>query len=263
MDNRLQWQVPVYEKYEFFEKKKKYCVIIPIINEGERIKCQLETMLQYNIQAVADIILCDGGSTDGSLDENVMYKNNVRTLLVKTGTGKLSAQLRMGFEYALTQGYEGIITIDGNNKDSVENIPDFITKVGLGIDFVQGSRFVKGGKSINTPWIRWLAIRLIHAPIVSLLSHFHFTDTTNGYRAYSRRLLLDSKINIFRNIFDTYELLPYLAVQAKKHGYVIEEIPVTRAYPRDVVPTKIKGIRGNVSLLAILWKLARGVYDSK
>lgn len=42
----------------------------------------------------------------------------VNTLLVKTGPGKQGAQLRMGLHFALTFGYKGVLTIDGNNKDS-------------------------------------------------------------------------------------------------------------------------------------------------
>ena len=41
---------------------------------------------------------------------------------------------------------KGIITIDGNNKDDPEAIPHFIESLNKGIDFVQASRFIKGGK---------------------------------------------------------------------------------------------------------------------
>ena len=43
-----------------------------------------------------------------------------------------------------------------------------------------------GGHAINTPPVRYAAVRLIHAPLVSLGAHQWFTDTTNAYRAYSR-----------------------------------------------------------------------------
>ena len=73
----------------------------------------------------------------------------MRALLTKTGPGKLSAQLRMGYAYALDQGYEGVVTIDGNGKDSVEAIPLFVEALDEGIDYAQASRFVTGGRAVK------------------------------------------------------------------------------------------------------------------
>lgn len=167
-------------------------------------------MDQNKISNIADIVIIDGGSTDGSLVIDEIKQLNVSGLLVKTGSGKLSAQLRCAYAFALEQGYKGVVTIDGNDKDDPEVIPEFITALRNGVDFVQGSRFIRGGVAENTPKSRDLAIRLIHAPCLSLASGFKWTDTTQGFRAYSRELLLDSELAIFRDIFSTYELLAYL-----------------------------------------------------
>ena len=184
------------------------------------------------------------------------------SLLVKIGAGKQGAQLRMGFWWALERGYDGFITIDGNNKDSIEDVPSFIKKLDAGYDFVQGSRFIKGGQAINTPIIRWLAVRLIHAPVISLTARKRFTDTTNAYRAYSKKYITHPEVQPFRDIFATYELLAYLSVKASQLGLKTCEIPVTREYPKSgKTPTKIKGLRGNSLLLKILFANARGKYD--
>ena len=98
----------------------------------------------------------------------------------------------MGIYWALKRGYKGIITIDGNYKDSIEDVPRFIQKLEEGYDFVQGSRFVKGGRAVNTPFSRLLAVRLLHAPVISVTAGQKFTDTTNAYRAYSARYLRTS-----------------------------------------------------------------------
>ncbi len=82
-----------------------------------------------------------------------------------------------------------MITIDGNHKDSIEDIPRFIRKLEEGYDLVQGSRFARGGRAVNTPFVRNIAVRLIHAPVISLTAGQRFTDTTNAYRAYSARYL--------------------------------------------------------------------------
>lgn len=183
---------------------------------------------------------------------------------MKTGPGKLSAQLRMGYAYALEQGYEGTITVDGNGKDNVDAIPNFVKALEEGWDMVQGSRYIPGGQAINTPKIRHYAVKLIHVPVVSKVAGFKYTDTTNGYRAYSNRYLLDSRVQPFRDIFNTYELLAYLSVRAPQLGFKTKEIPVTRAYPKTgKTPTKISFIKGNGDLLRILKDLILHKYDPK
>lgn len=258
-------EIPDYIAEELTFTSKKYCVCIPVINEGNKIHKQLERMTIAKISDYADIIICDGDSTDGSLDIEFFKKNNVSVLLTKKDLGGLSAQLRMGYYYALTRrNYAGIITIDGNNKDSVRNIIDMVKKLEEGYDLIQGSRFISGGNAINTPIIRHFAMKLIHVPVISYIGGYKYTDTTNGFRGYSRKFLLDPRVEPFRDVFDGYELLAYLSVRAPQLGYRAIETPVTRSYPpKGKVPTKISFIKGNLKLLGILYSLYKHRYDPK
>lgn len=256
--------VPKFACTEYEEKSKEYVLLIPIINEGDRITKELERAFDYGVAGYADIVICDGGSTDGCTEESNLRRLKVNTLLVKQDTGKQGAQLRMGIWWALHRGYKGVITIDGNNKDSIEDVPHFIEKLEEGYDLVQGSRFIKGGRAVNTPFIRTVSAKFIHAPVISLTAHQKFTDTTNAYRAYSARYLKDERVQPLRDIFMTYELLAYLSVRATQIGLKACEIPVTRAYPKyGKTPTKISFFKGNSELLKILFKNARGVYNPK
>lgn len=258
--NKLHREIPEHTIQELKEKKTRYCLCIPVINEGEKIRQQILKLSSFADDI--DIILCDGGSTDGSTEKSYLRKNGVRTLLTKSGPGKLSAQLRMGYSYAIDQGYEGIVTVDGNGKDDIRAIPNFISTLERGYDFVQGSRFISGGHAINTPISRFAAIKFVHAPFISFLAGFHYTDTTNGYRAYSRTFLQDIRVDPLRKIFDTYELLAYLSVKAPRLGFRTTEIPVTRAYPKTgKIPTKISPLQGNILLIKILFSLALNKYD--
>ncbi|VVC83512.1 glycosyltransferase family 2 protein [Sideroxydans sp. CL21] len=258
---RACWQVPAFEALLWRGRQHPWCVVIPVINEGERIKSLLVRMSAFRIEGFADIIIVDGGSTDGSLGLESIQEIGVRGLLLKTGPGKLSAQLRCAYAFALDQGYEGIVTIDGNDKDDPEAIPRFIEALKQGVDFVQASRFISGGVAENTPKSRDFAIRFIHAPMLSLFSGFHWTDTTQGFRAYSRKMLLDPKIAPFRNAFMTYELLAYLSYRAPKLGYRCVELPTIRRYPKGEVPTKISSFKGNLSVLEVLLRACLGNYN--
>ncbi len=258
---RASWQVPTFETPLWLGRQHPWCVVIPVINEGERIKNLLCRMAVLKIDAIADIIIIDGGSIDGSLGLESLRQNSVRALLIKTGPGRLSAQLRCAYAFAADQGYEGIVTIDGNDKDDPEAIPRFIEALKHGVDFVQASRFITGGAAENTPKSRDFAIRFIHAPMLSLFSGFRWTDTTQGFRAYSRKMLLDPKVEPFRDVFMTYELLAYLSYCAPKLGYRCVELPTIRIYPKGEVPTKISSIRGNLSVLMTLFNACFGKYN--
>lgn len=253
--------VPKFSCEEYEEKKKDYVILIPIINEGDRIIRELQRAKEHHISDYADIVICDGGSTDGCTEDGRLKELCVNTLLVKQDVGKQGAQLRMGIWWALQRRYKGIITIDGNDKDSIQDVPRFIDKLKEGYDLIQGSRFIKGGVAINTPLIRTISVRLIHAPIISITAGCRFTDTTNAYRAYSVRYLQDERVQPLRDIFMSYELLAYLSVRATQLGYRACEIPVTRAYPlKGNVPTKISFFKGNSELMKILLKNLFGGY---
>ena len=254
--------VPDFTEKEYEPKANDYVLLIPVINEGDRLFKELSRAKKYGVSEYIDIVICDGGSTDGCTDDGKLKKMCVNTLLVKQGPGKQAAQLRMGIWWALKRGYKGVITIDGNNKDSIEDVPKFIEKLQEGYDLVQGSRFLKDGKAIRTPLSRLLAVKLIHAPIISLTAHQRFTDTTNAYRAYSSRYLTDERVQPLRDCFMTYELLAYLSVRATQIGMRACEIPVRRVYPKEGRwPTKISFFRGNADLMRILILNAFGKYN--
>jgi len=260
-DARANWQVPDFTPLFWSGRQHRHCVVIPVINEGRRITNLLERMGACGIERIADIVIVDGGSTDGSLIPERLRSAGVSGLLLKTGPGRLSAQLRCAYAFALDNGYDGIVTIDGNDKDDPEAIPGFIAALEDGIDFVQASRFIRGGIAENTPLSRRLAVRLVHAPLLSLFSGFRWTDTTQGFRAYSRKLLTDPRVAPFRDVFLGYELLAYLSYRAPKLGFRCMELPTARRYPKGEIPTKISAFRGNLALLGVLFRACFGAYD--
>jgi hypothetical protein len=254
-------QVPTYDIHNFHQRKTRYAVLIPVLDEGERILSQLRRM--EFLRGKGDIIIGDGGSKDTSGDPEVLKSFAVRTLLVKTSAGKQSAQLRMLLDYAADQGYEGFVLIDGNNKDGVDAIPKFFEAMDQGFDYIQGSRFAKGGTELNTPWDRKLAAALLHAPLISVAAGFRYTDTTNGFRALTRRVALDPRLQLFRDVFQSYEMHSYMAVRIPRLGFRVKELPVTRVYPKGATPSKIRGMGGRFQMIKILLNAALSRYNPK
>ncbi len=259
LKNNSNWDVPSFNKVEFQEKMNRYCVCVFVINEGDKLLKQLKKMQCLSNQV--DIVIADGGSTDGSTEHHILKKFNVNTLLVKTDEGKLGSQMRIGFSWALNRGYDGVVVIDGNNKDSVVDIPHFIQKLSLGYDHIQGSRFIPGGHHENTPLSRLIGLKLIHLPLMRRASGFNYTDTTNGFRAYSRKLLMDEEISAFRDVFTGYELHYYLALKSAKLNFKCIEQPVSRVYPAfGKIPTKISPIKGSFEVILKLFGVIFGKY---
>jgi hypothetical protein len=257
--NDSNWQVPAHEVALYAERRHAHALVIPVINEGERIRGQL-----LRIQAAhlpVDVIIADGGSTDGSLDPDFVREAGARAVLTKTGPGKLSAQLRMAYAWCLREGYDGIVTIDGNGKDGVEAVAAMVAKLEEGCDYVQGSRYLPGGTAENTPLERTIANRAIHAPMLSLAARHWFTDTTNGFRAYSARYLTHPAVQPFRDVFLVYNLLFYLTVRAGQLGLKVAHVPVERRYPDSgTVPTKIGGFGPKLALLKETAAAASGAF---
>jgi glycosyltransferase involved in cell wall biosynthesis len=257
---RRGWQVPEFTAQEWGPRQARHCVCVFVVNEGPRIRAQLQRMRPY--AGRLDVVIADGGSTDSALAAEFLASCGVRALLTKRGPGGLSAQMRMALAYAVYRGYEGAVVMDGNNKDDPAALPEFARLLEAGFDHVQGSRYVEGGRAVNTPLSRHLAVRWLHAPLISLAAGVRYSDTTNGFRAYSRRLLLDPRVAPFRDVFSGYELHYYLAIRAARLGFAVCETPVTRTYPPSGrTPTKIRGIRGNLLILRTLWLACRHRYD--
>ena len=252
-------QVPPYIVHEFFPKHTRYCFMPVIYNEGSKFLRQMERMSANS--GLADIIVTARESNDGCTDPEFLRKHGAQSLL-QTKTPGAASSIRAGFWHALKQGYEGVVLVDGHNKDGVEALPDYLGKLDEGYDFVQGSRFMAGGEEKNTPFLRKVGIQLLMAPLLYYGGHFWYTDGTNGFRGYSRKYLEDPRVEPFRNCFTHLNLQYYLSYMAPKIGLRVIEIPVKRVYPDDgTVPTKCVGFSKNFEAFWEMVRTVRGCYD--
>ena len=255
--DEAEWEIPSFEASLFSIKQHQYALVIPVINEGDRIRRQLKKIQDAGMPV--DVIVADGGSTDESLDSSFVRTVGIRAILVKTGPGRLSAQLRMAYAWCVREGYLGIVTMDGNGKDGVDAVARMVTMLESGFDYVQGSRYLPGGQAENTPLERTIANRFIHAPMLSFASRHWISDTTNGFRAYSVRYLTDKRVQPFRDVFSQYELLFYLTVRAARLGFRVGQVPVQRSYPKEMpTPTKINNLRSKFEVLKQTFRVAIG-----
>jgi len=236
-----------------FDGKRIIC-IAPCYNEFHKID---KVVSRIDTSVVDEILIVDDGSDDGS-PETARARGATIIPLGKTlGVG---CAIRKGIEYSLANSFDIIVIIAGNNKDNPEEIVRLINPItSEGYDFVQGSRFKKGGYYGEMPLYRILATK-VHPLLFSIVSGKWVTDSTNGFRVFKASLFQDKRINLWQDWLDQYELEPYLYYKTIKLGYRTKEVPVTKIYPpKELGYTKMQPITGWWSILRPLFLLGLGL----
>ncbi|MGB0683280.1 MAG: glycosyltransferase family 2 protein [Magnetovibrionaceae bacterium] len=200
----------------------KVTLIVMTLNELEGMKV---IMPQIDQSLLHQIIILDGGSTDGTVEW--AEENGYQTYIQK----------RKGIRFAyfeclpLITG-DTIITFSPDGNSPPEAIPELINKFNEGYDMVIGSRYLGPAKSadddIVTAFGNWLFTRT-----VNLLHGGNYTDVMVIYRIYKKSLIEDLDLlsedayALPEKLFSTIiSWEPLLSVRAAKAGLAITEIPV-------------------------------------
>jgi dolichol-phosphate mannosyltransferase len=200
-----------------------------------------------------DVLLINDGSTDRTGE--VLSQCGFEVVEHETNRG-LGAALRTGIAYALKNHYDVVAIMAGNGKDSPQGIPDLVRPILEGrCDYVQGSRFLRGGRSDNLPLSRYLMIRAFGI-LLSLIFRVRITDPANGFRAYRLDILKDKRINIWQDWLDHYEFETYLNTNVLRFGYRYCEVPVSKVYPKNKKRVKYSHIRPFVDW----WSIVRPLF---
>jgi dolichol-phosphate mannosyltransferase len=134
------------------------------------------------------------------------------------------------------------------------DIPRFIAKMNEGFDFVQASRYVRGGsyevKSFET-WKKNVASRLGNV-LARALTGVPLHDFTTSYRAVRRKVVEKVVTESAGNSF----FLEF-AVKAHRNGFKLTEIPIVFK-DRVSGESKLKLRKQSSSMLKELLKLSLG-----
>ncbi len=224
-------------------------------NEGDKLRLTLD---RFPAQRPYDVLIVDDGSTDGSLEgveaRDFILIRNERNL-------GLGASIKKAFRYALENNYDIIVIMAGNGKDDPNEVDRLLKPIMEdGYDFVQGSRFLKGGAYGNMPLHRLIATKVIHPLIFSVLSGQRVTESTSGFRAFKTSILRDERVNWEQDWLNQYELEQYVHFKVVRLGYRRAEVPVSKIYPSKAKDyTKVKAFTGWWSMIKPLIYLAIGV----
>ncbi len=158
-----------------------------------------------------------------------------------------------GFGRAITLGLDAMngdaaVIFMADASDDCRDVVSYWEKLNEGYDCVFGSRFMKGGGTIDYPPIKLFMNRLANAFVRFLFRH-GLNDTTNAFKAY-RKEVIDGIRPILSPHFNITVELPLKAIV---RGYNFTVIPITWRNRRSgIAKLKIKEM-GSRYLFIVLY----------
>ena len=157
--------------------------IIPCFDEEAAIGSVVLKTRRY----VDEVLVIDDGSSDQTT--KIAREAGATVLSHKTNLGK-SATIKTGFQYALDNDFEHVVTLDGDGQHDADEIPNvldnlFTGKNGEKADISIGTRY---GEDTEMP--RW---RRVGKRVLDYTTSFgndgFLTDSQSGFRAFNKKAM--------------------------------------------------------------------------
>jgi dolichol-phosphate mannosyltransferase len=212
-------------------------VVIPAKDEEGCIASTVEHLhIELKLRDVPhEIIVVDDGSTDQTWQilQSEMVKVPTLRPIRNDGPNGFGRAINKGLD-AMT-GTEVVIMM-ADESDDCRDVVRYWEKLNEGYDCVFGSRFMKGGGTVDYPPIKLFMNRMANAFVRFLFRH-GLNDTTNAFKAY-RKEVIDGIRPILSPHFNITVELPLKAIV---RGYSFAVIPITwRNRRHGVAKLKIK-----------------------
>jgi glycosyltransferase involved in cell wall biosynthesis len=190
--------------------------IVPAWNEAGAIG-----KVVYEIKGfdpAIDVVVVDDASTDGTAAVAELHGATVLCLPFNVGIG---GAVQTGFRYALEEGYELAVRLDGDGQHDASEIPKILGPAEAGeANLVIGSRFIDPGGTYRPPFARRIGIG-VFARLVSILGGQRVTDTTSGFVALDR-----AGIELFATQFPHDYPEVEATLVALRSGLRVAQVPV-------------------------------------
>ncbi|HET7375445.1 MAG TPA: polyprenol monophosphomannose synthase [Anaerolineae bacterium] len=200
----------------------KSVVIVPTFNERENIEILLGDLLALPIDL--NVIVVDDGSPDGTgeLADHWAAKTDRVQVIHRASKLGLGTAYIAGFKRALSAGFDRIMTMDADFSHHPRYIPAMI-ELSRVCDMVIGSRYVKGGGTLNCTFKRRTLSRGANM-FAKMTLGLRARDCTAGFRCYRHEVLESIELDsIFSN---GYSFLIEMIYYVQRRGWQIGEVPI-------------------------------------
>ncbi len=230
-------------------------VIIPTYNERENIANILEAI--FSLAGNFHVLVIDDGSPDGTaaIVKDLQQKyEDVLFLEERSGKLGLGTAYIHGFKWAIARRYRFIFEMDADfshNPNDLERLYQACKNEGA--DVAIGSRWVKGGGTVNWPWDR-IALSKGGSLYTRIITWMPIRDTTAGFVCYRREVLEAMNLDAIR--FLGYAFQIEMKFAAWKLGFRIVEVPIVFEDRKYGVSKMHKGIvkEGILGVLKLRWE---------
>jgi dolichol-phosphate mannosyltransferase len=200
-------------------------IIIPTYNEIENVESMARKLMSY--EKDFHILFVDDNSPDGTAAKIMELQNEFQDrIYLESRKGKLGLGTAYihGFKWALAKEYEFIFEMDCDFSHNPDDLIRLYNACKNGADLSIGSRYCKGGKVSNWPWDRVL-MSYFASVYVRIILWIGIKDTTAGFKCYRKKVL--EKINLDGITFKGYAFQICMKYAAVRHGFIVEEVPIT------------------------------------
>jgi glycosyltransferase involved in cell wall biosynthesis len=205
----------------------KLIVQIPCLNEASTLPVTLAE-IPRRIEGIdtVEVLVVDDGSTDGS--STVARQHGAEHVIRFHSNRGLAATFKAGIDAALALGADIIVNTDADNQYPGSAIPMLVAPILAGdADMVIGDRQVKQVEHFS---FTKKQLQAIGSWVVRQVSGTQVTDTTSGFRAFSREAA--RRLNVISDYTYTLETI----IQAGKKRLAIAQVPIE---PRDTRPSRL------------------------
>jgi glycosyltransferase involved in cell wall biosynthesis len=191
-------------------------ILLPAHNEAARIGDVIAAV--RNVSGDAAIVVVDDGSTDAT-GERARAAGAI-TLRLPTNLG-YGVALQTGYKYAVDQGCQFLIQLDGDGQHDPAGIPELLDRVRTGrCDVCVGSRFLEGD-TYSIPLLRRIGM-IVFRRIASACIGHTITDPTSGFQAMNRSVFTFFSRDLYPADYPDTDILILL----HRHGFRLAEAPV-------------------------------------
>ena len=162
-------------------------VVVAAYNEAAVLGATLQPLFERGYS----VVVVDDGSTDRTW--KLLETLPVHALRHRLNLGQ-GAALQTGMDYALRRGAEMVVHFDADGQHPANQIDELTAPIATGeADVVFGSRFLKESDRRQVPAARRAVLR-VGMLVSGLMGCLWLRDTHNGFRALSRRAMMNIRL---------------------------------------------------------------------